>query len=262
MGVNRSEGTRTPSASVKKASASRGSAKSAKTTARKGRARSTVTDRMTRAAKAAPASALSPSKTQSTQRAEKLVEDVTSQLQAAEQQLGKLRVEIRERSSTDDPFGVIGEIFADEIRTLLGDALPDPGAVRRAARLAVAEQAWEQRLGQLLETRDVVDALKVTKQRVSKLVKEHRLIALAHAGRSRFPAWQFAVTDTNDRDCLAAAHRRLVERGGLSPWSAASWFQAEHPELDGKDPVAFLRAGGDRTRVLTVAGRDAERAGQ
>lgn len=137
-----------------------------------------------------------------------------------------------------------GEIFADELRSLLGDALPDPGVARRAARLAVAEQAWAERLGRLLDTRDVVQLLDVSKQRVSTLARDHRLIALSQGGRMRFPAWQFAARDAVERENLAAAHRQLVESGGLSPWSAAAWFQGEHPELDGEDPIEFLRAGG------------------
>lgn len=171
-------------------------------------------------------------------------------------------IAIRVAEKPADPFGAVGEIFADELRTLLGDALPDPGAARRAARLAVAEQAWSQRLGSLLDTRDVVDLLDVSKQRVSTLAREHRLIALPQGGRQRFPAWQFAASEPQDRECLAAAHRQLVAVGALSPWTAASWFQQGHPELEGHDPVTFLRESRDRTRLLAVAGRDAERLAQ
>lgn len=191
-----------------------------------------------------------------------LVAEVEVRLQEAERGLAELRAEMDTSASEGDAFAAAGVAFAGELRDLLGEAPPAVDAVRRAARLAVAEQAWEQRLGELLDTRDVVDLLGVSKQRVSKLASERRLIALPQAGRPRFPAWQFAVASGEDRDCLAAAHRSLVDTGGLSPWSAASWFQAANPELDGDDPVGFLRAGGERRLVLTAAERDARRAGQ
>lgn len=192
----------------------------------------------------------------------KLVAEVESRLREAERGLADLRAQIDGPGSDDNAFDAAGVAFADELRDLLGDTPPASGAVRRAARLAVAEQAWEQRLGELLDTRDVVDILGVSKQRVSRLVAEHRLIAIPQAGRPRFPAWQFAVASGDARACLAAAHRALVETGGLSAWSAASWFQGGHPELEGEDPVGFLRAGGEHGRLLRAAQRDAQRAGQ
>jgi hypothetical protein len=91
----------------------------------------------------------------------------------------------------------------------------------RNTGVAVAERAREQRLGQLLETCDVVSLLEVSKLRVSTLVQDHKLIALSDRGRLRFPAWQFAVRHSALRECLAQAHWQLVDSGGISPWSAA-----------------------------------------
>jgi hypothetical protein len=189
-----------------------------------------------------------------------IAKDLGSDLDALRSKVDAIAVRVGEEPI--DPFGAMGEIFADELRMLLGDALPDSGAVRRAARLAVADQAWSQRLGSLLDTRDVVELLDVSKQRVSALAREHRLIALPQRGRQRFPAWQFAASEPEDRACLAAAHRQLVEVGALSAWTAASWFQQEHPELGGRDPVTYLRKGGDRAQLLRVAARDADRLAQ
>jgi hypothetical protein len=184
-------------------------------------------------------------------------------LQDTERELAERRAEIeRQLDETAGPLESIGDVFAAEVRTLLGDDLPGPEVVRRAARLAVAEQAWEQRLGALLETRQVTGLLGVSRQRVSTLAREHRLIALSEGGRLRFPAWQFALRDPGERESLAAAHHRLVDDGGLSAWSAASWLNAGHPELDGKAPVEFVRDGGDRALVVLAAERDAARARQ
>jgi Helix-turn-helix domain len=115
---------------------------------------------------------------------------------------------------------------------------------------------------ELLNTRDVLELLGVSKQRVSALARDHRLIALPQGARMRFPAWQFSTTDPQDREALAAAHLERVSSGHVSPSTAASWFQEEHPELDARDPVSYLRDGGDRTHLLTVASRDAARLAQ
>jgi hypothetical protein len=152
------------------------------------------------------------------------------------------------------------EIFKTEVRALLGDAAPDDDAVRRATRQTLAEQAWERRLGTLMDTADVVSLLDVSRQHVNALANEHRLIALKRDGRQRYPAWQFGVPTAAQRACLAAAHQQLVDDGDLTPWTAASWFLDAHPELDDRDPVAFLRDGGACERVLAASGRDAARA--
>jgi len=185
-----------------------------------------------------------------------LVEDLTADLETIRTKVAQLNDRVT--APADD----VGRVFTEELRAHVGDALPDLGTVRRAARFAVAEQSWTERLGTLLESRDVVELLAVSKQRVSTLARDHRLIALPQDGRMRFPAWQFAVADPHDREALAAAHRELVTTGALSPWAAASWFRRDHPELDGRDPVTFLRRSGERARLLEVAGRDAARLAQ
>jgi hypothetical protein len=194
--------------------------------------------------------------------ADAIVDEVAAKLAELECDIEELRVELAARPSRDDPFAAAGDAFVAELRSLLGNALPDAGAVRRAARSAAAEQAWVQRLGDVWETSDVVAALGVSKQRVSALAKAHRLIVVPRAGRPGFPAWQFAGTKAADRASLAGAHRILVEQRAIDPWSAASWFLADHPELDGQDPVEWLRGGGDPERVLAAAERDAARAAQ
>lgn len=191
-----------------------------------------------------------------------LVDDLAAKLAALERDVADLRVELAEGSAGDDPLAEAGEEFAAELRSLLGDASIDRAVVRRAARLAAAEQAWVARLGQMWDTADVVSVLGVSKQRVSTLVKERRLIALSRGGRLDFPAWQFAGTDAEDRAYLAQAHEKLVSEGAIDPWSAASWLLAPHPELDDRDPVDWLRHGGEWQRVLAAAGRDAARAAQ
>ena len=193
---------------------------------------------------------------------DELLVDLTSKLQEAEGIIEELRIEAADKTIAADALGDVAEVFVDELRSLVGDAPLDAGAVRRAARLVVAEQAWEQRLGELWETKDVVALLGVSKQRVSMLANTHRLIVVADGGRARFPAWQFAGTSSEDRDSLGKAQQMLVEAGRIDPWSAASWFLTGHPDLDGRDPVDWVRTGGTQDRLLAAAGRDAARAAQ
>lgn len=193
---------------------------------------------------------------------DELVESLATRLQELGQDMDGIRALLAERATAPDPFRAVAESFARELRSLLGHTLPDEKAVRRAARLAVADQAWEQGLGGLWETKDVVATLGVSRQRVSVLARAHDLIALVDEGRLRFPVWQFAGTDREDRSTLAAAHRLLVEDGAVNPWSAASWFITDHPDLDGLAPVSWVQSNGDHRRLLTAAERDAARAAQ
>jgi hypothetical protein len=157
----------------------------------------------------------------------------------------------------------VAQVFEEEVRGLLGDTPPDVEAVRRGARLAVAEQAWEQRLGVMLDSKDVESALGVSRQRVSVLAQEHRLVALPKPGGGRrFPAWQFTRLDSTQRGALAHAHHMLVTDGGMSPWSAASWLLGEQPELGGSTPVHYAAGAGDLEHLALVASRDAARAVQ
>jgi hypothetical protein len=191
---------------------------------------------------------------------EELVAEITSKLRAAMEEVAELSA--RASALATDRFSEAGEIFATELRSLLGQSSLDPDAARRAAHLAAADRLWEDRLGELWDTQEVMRTLGVSRQRVSKLAQQHRLIALPDEGRLRFPAWQFAVVGADDRASLATAHHDLVDIGRVDPWSAASWFLSGHPELDGSDPVAWLRKGGSSEQLLLAARRDAARAAQ
>jgi len=177
-------------------------------------------------------------------------------LERASKELEAARAAMSEQTSIEE----VGQLFAGEVQGLLGTELPDPETVRRAARLAVAEHAWQQRLGTLLETKDVVELLRISRQRVSALASKQRLVVLSGAGRLLFPAVQFAGTTAEQRSALAKAHNVLVTVGGIDPWSAASWLITNHPELDEHDPISWLRSGGNAPQLLTVAHRDAARA--
>jgi len=172
-------------------------------------------------------------------------------------ELEALAIQLREAAALRGA----GAAFADEIAALVGDALLDEETVRRAARIAVAGQAWQQRTGKLFETRDVAEVLGVTRQRVNTLAGQVRIIAVqTQSGQWRYPAWQFDL-GPEQRQQAASAHRTLVEDGRLSPWTALSWLTSRHPDLAADDPVSAIRDG-QADQVLVAARRDAHRAAQ
>lgn len=189
-------------------------------------------------------------------------EDVEERVEALRRDVERLAVALAASGrSGARPRSELGDRFAAEVAALVDDQDLDDEVIRRAARLAVAEQAWQQRLGTLLQTRDVVELLGVSRQRVSTLAGEHRLIALAtERSGIRYPAWQFKLTPVQ-RARAATAHRLLVDEGHVSPWTAASWLMTRHEDIDAGDPAAAIAAG-DVEQVLAAARRDAWRLSQ
>jgi hypothetical protein len=131
----------------------------------------------------------------------------------------------------------IGRAFAAEVQALVGPDTPDLEVVRRAARAAVAEQAWSQRLGTVLETKAVVELLGVSKQRVSALAKNHRLVVVPDAGRLRFPAVQFAGASPGQRAWLAKGAPDAGDRRAHRP-VVGHELARHHPELEDQDPIS------------------------
>lgn len=167
--------------------------------------------------------------------------------------------EMRAVARAGTPPTALGTVFASEIHDLLGEDDLDEETVRRAARLAVADRAWQRRVGDFFQTRDVVEVLGVSRQRVGTLAAAGRLVSLqTDSGAVRYPAWQFNLTPAQ-REMVARVHGVLVNDGHLSPWTAASWLVSPHPEVDAPDPVAAIQSGGPE-QVLIAARRDAARA--
>lgn len=148
-----------------------------------------------------------------------------------------------------------------EWRRLMGDEPPDPVAIERAVRIAVAEQSWRSSLGTLLSENDVGKILGAGIRRVRHLQENHELIALTTSdGDERYPAFQFQ--DGKASPTLAHAHEVLVEKGHISPWTAASWARTAHPELNDLSPSQWTGTHRDNELLLQVAERDAHRLSQ
>jgi hypothetical protein len=146
-------------------------------------------------------------------------------------------------------------------RRLMGDEPPDPAAIERAVRIAAAEQSWRASLGTLLSENDVGKILGAGEERVRRLQENNELIALTTSdGDERYPAFQFQ--DGKATPTLAHAHEVLVEKGHVSPWTAASWACTAHPELNDLSPSQWTGTHRDEELLLQVAERDAHRLSQ
>jgi hypothetical protein len=190
------------------------------------------------------------------------LEDVRRQLHEAqaglERSLKKTEASIKRAIENFQPWV---EAFAETVRRLMGDAELSPEAARRGALLAVSEAVWGQQLGPTLSSADVGEILGgVTRQRVSELVREHRLIALQErSGRIQFPAMQFS--NGQPLRPLVQAFWILVD-APIERWTAAAWCVSAHDGLDDLTPAEWARQSKDSERLLLVARRDAARLAQ
>lgn len=119
---------------------------------------------------------------------------------------------------------------------------------------------WAARLGPLLTRSEAIDRLAGSATAVDGLDESDRFVVLAsRAGTVYYPAWQFDLP-AQHRAILAEAHVGMVRLGHISPWTAASWLATPHPSLEARTPIAYLTEGGDPSRIMEAARRDAVRA--
>lgn len=155
-----------------------------------------------------------------------------------------------------------GAAFAETLSEVLGDRPLSVSDARRAALAAAASTVWDDAVGPLLTGEQARELAGFSRQRLSQLVGQRRLMALEdRSGTRHFPAWQFG-DDRRPLSALIAAHRTLVDDGHMSPWSAASWCVHDHPELGGHSPRAWAAAGENPDRLALIARRDATRSAQ
>lgn len=134
------------------------------------------------------------------------------------------------------------------------EELRDPAFFgQRAALLAGAETLWGRHLGGLLDRTDVQALLGVTtRQAVHDLVQRGRLLGLpTRDGHTVYPRFQFGP---DGRPYTALSKVITAFRAAeADPWTIASWFTSEQPELDGLTPVDWMSRGLDTTRLVEVA---------
>ena len=185
-----------------------------------------------------------------------LMNDALQSFTRAQDALKDADEELRTLSLHDEA----GAAFIQTLHEVLGDRPLSVETARRAALSAAATTVWEDTVGPLLSAEQARELLGVSRQRLSQLASQGRLMVLAdRSGGRRYPAWQFGQ-DGRPLAALVAAHRVLVTDGNMSEWSAASWCVHEHPELDGRSPHEWAASGEDDERLALVARRDAARA--
>lgn len=149
------------------------------------------------------------------------------------------------------------EAFLETLADVMGGQTLTVADARRAALVAASSTAWENELGPLLTSAQVRTLLHgVSRQWVSELVRDHRLITLSpRSGRIAFPAFQF--DEGQPLTALIEAFWTIAAEA--SPWTAASWCVAPDDALDGRSPVEVARSGEGRERLVRIAALDAAR---
>ena len=179
-----------------------------------------------------------------------------------------LRSNAGERAS-GSPAVIVAESFLRELRSSmasLGDL--DETAAQRiggsAAESVVASAAWSAAVGERYDTARVCAMLGVSRQALSKRQRSGTLIGLRGRSTTWYPAWQFdsgsrsvrpVVTEivAAFRDCLDAADPQIV-----AAWATT----AQHDDLDGSTPAAWIAQGRDSRAVVRSAEQAAIRLAQ
>lgn len=84
----------------------------------------------------------------------------------------------------------------------------------------------------------------------SRLARSGKLLAVEHAGRRLFPAFQFDLERGRPREEVAAVVGALAERG-VRGWSALLWMNRPSGWLGGAPPIAAIDS--DPAGVLAAA---------
>jgi len=153
------------------------------------------------------------------------------------------------------------KVLLAEWERLVGEPDLDRDTLERAARLAAAEETWRKGLGTLFTEDEATQLLGTEPSQLELMKWNEELIVLPTDGSGdRFPAFQFQ--DGQVSLPLARAHWTLVKRGGVSPWTAASWARSGHPELEDLSPAQWMGNGRDAETLAEVAEHDASRLAQ
>lgn len=137
--------------------------------------------------------------------------------------------------------------------------VPDPeGLGRLGALLVVADIAWKERLGPLLDGKQAQELLAVkTRQALHDLVKRRRLLAVPWGNEMRYPVFQFASTG-RPHDVMPRLLQIFAD-ADVPALMVGSWCTSEQRALDGARPSEWMARGRDPERLLDAARRSAAR---
>lgn len=171
------------------------------------------------------------------------------------------------RSKLDGGLGVLVDSFVtswtahslSNTDALDVEELADIG--RHAGEQAAAAAAWRNRLGDHIDTEQLVQLLgSISRQALDSRKRTGSLFALPGTGTSHYPTWQFAI-DANTATVRPVVLRIVTEfreyLDDVSPFTIAAWATSPEPELDNRTPADWIINSGDDDRVVLAARRSA-----
>lgn len=180
---------------------------------------------------------------------------------------GFMVIKLRQHTSTynaqnkpsKNPWSILNTDFPDialnKIQALLERHIPSTPSKQDKASTAALQanqeftarldkqsldyRQWQLDEGLLLTSANVLAPLGISRQALSKAVKEHRMFFVdGPSGTQLYPA--FFVTDKQKRRILEKISRALGDLPGPSKWQ---FFVTPKLSLDGRSPVAALNDG-------------------
>ncbi len=133
-------------------------------------------------------------------------------------------------------------------------------AGRRAARAALAPLIWSARLGQTLNTTEVAEHLRVSRQALAKRQASASILGLPGRGTTLYPVWQFTPALDQVRPEVRQILKIFVaETGSLDAYAVAAWMTTASDELNGLSPKDWLLRKDDPQQAYDAARRTAGR---
>lgn len=168
--------------------------------------------------------------------------------------------------SVSDALEHLVEGFKEELQELPPDLVINLPAVdareagRRAARAAIAPLIWSSRLGQTLNTTQVTQHLRVSRQALAKRQANASILGLPGRGTTLYPVWQF----TPGLDQVRPEVRQILkifvdETGSLDAYAVAAWMTTASDDLNGLSPKDWLLKKDDPQQAYGAARRTAGR---
>lgn len=174
--------------------------------------------------------------------------------------------EIAIEKGFQEELGRILSVNQHGVRDLLEEQVTEDIALdlgHRAARHALAPLLWKAVAGDVLDTSQVTELLDVSRQALSKRVRNHSLLAIPGRGITYFPKWQFDIDQREVRPVVKDVLQQFVKAlGDVDPLVVVSWAQSpQHEELEGLSPQEWMEKGLSNVTLALSARRAASKLG-
>lgn len=145
-------------------------------------------------------------------------------------------------------------VFDDETAELLG---------RAAADQVVVAAAWDEAIGDRLDTTQVRELLGISRQALAKRKLSGSLLALEGQRTSWYPVWQFDREQRRVQPVIVGIIAAFREHlGEADPVLIAAWATTPQEDLDEQTPAQWIEAIQDSERLMLSARRAAVRLAQ